>query len=183
MNTNIQYWDSFLTPEEALILYKLDEYPWEFSGSSNGTAKSVGDYSRIFWYKDLSTFKDLEVLLKTKMETYLNKDIKSLNLYSNGQAHGQCGTLHADFFQPENITPNDGDHFSLVIYIHKNWLPIYGGHIIFTDVEQKNVIASIFPKSNSAVLFNSTVPHAALEPTVYCKEQRVSIAYKFKVLR
>jgi hypothetical protein len=178
MTINIQHWDTFFTEEESSLLNKLDDYTWEFTGSSREEM-----LARTFWCKRLDDYRELHDCLNAKMSAHFNRPIKSLRLYANGQAHGQCGTLHSDFYDgmEKPVTVSD-NYYSLVIYTHKEWLPIYGGHIIFVDDTKENVIASIFPKTNSAVLFNAALFHAGLEPTVFCKKQRESIAYKFQVL-
>ena len=70
---------------------------------------------------------------------------------------------------------------SIVYFLHKNWKPEYGGHLVFID-DNGNYIDSIWPETNSAVFFNSNIKHCALEPTIHCKSQRVSVAYKCNVL-
>ena len=119
---------------------------------------------------------NVEPLFKNKVEKFLQKNIASDRLYANGQAHGQTAGIHRD------MDPSDGDFwYSLVYYAHLNWKPQYGGHLIFVDDDEKEVTNSFFPKFNSAVMFKCKYKHMALEPTVYCKEQRMSVAYKFKV--
>ena len=129
---------------------------------------------RSFWYKELKNTL-IEDLFVEKIETILNAKIKTTRIYGNGQSHGQTAWVHVD--------DNDNDNIcgSVVYYPHKNWMPHLGGHLIF--VENDEVVASVFPKSNYAVMFNSAMPHCALEPTVYCLDMRISVAFKFKVVK
>jgi SM-20-related protein len=110
------------------------------------------------------------------MESFLNKRIETLRIYANGNTCGQSGITHSDVSRD---TP--GEYYSLVYYMHEDWKPEYGGHLIIMDMNGK-ILENIFPKSNSAVLFNSKMPHCPLQPTVHCHKMRISIAYKFRVI-
>ncbi len=96
-----------------------------------------------------------------------------LKLYTNGQAHGQCGFWHRDV--PEDMV---GD-FKTFVYFPKPWRPEYGGHLI---VKENAEYISVLPEFNMGVLINSKDLHMGLEPTTFCKTQRESIACKFKVI-
>ena len=99
-----------------------------------------------------------------------NKQIEVYRLYANGQSHGQCGQFHQDI---------PGCDYSLVYYLHEDWQPEYGGHLM---IKNGDGIESYWPESNSAILFNSKLWHCPLEPTIYCRTQRLSIAFKFRIL-
>lgn len=143
---------------------------WELEGASN---KYIDSY-HYFWFKDLIDHKGLTYLFKDKVEKFLNTKIEVNRFYGNGQAHGQCGLFHTD------VEPTDVGVFgSLVYYIHEDWIPEYGGHLL---IKGNDEIVSVLPETNSAVLFNSKIEHCPLEPTVYCRTQRVSLAFKFKIL-
>jgi len=163
--------ENFLTENEFNIVEKqFEEYNWFLLGGEL-ELRNKGIPIRSFWYKELEG-SEIESLFKTKIESLLNVKIKTERFYGNGQSHGQCGFVHED---------NNEYGGSLVFYLHKNWLPYHGGHLVFCD--GPNVTKSIFPKTNSAVMFNSQMSHVALEPTTYCLDMRVSIAYKFKVIK
>lgn len=130
--------------------------------------------NRMFWSKQLFDHKGLSWVFKNKIETFLSRQIEMTRFYANGQAHGQCGLFHTD------VQPHiQGQYGSLVYYIHDDWLPEYGGHLLIKEEEE---ILSVLPETNSAVLFDSRKQHCALEPTIYCRTQRVSLAFKFKIL-
>ena len=177
MNT-IYQWDELLTSEEVSFLdSQVSVGKWEFVAG-----EKITDYPvRTFWYMELSDNPAVVELFKTKVENFLGKKVKTIRLYANGQAHGQSALVHTDM-NPEA----SGEWGSLVYYSHKGWRPEYGGHLVIIDEntitdDMPKVVASIFPKTNSAVMFNSKMYHIALEPTVYCRQQRMSIAYKFKI--
>ena len=169
--------DSFLNEEEIIKVDKeYQRYGWELCGGEHSFVFDVP--LRVFSHKPLAQNEYLMDLFKSKVENILKCEVIPGRLYGNAQAHSQSAWVHTDDSEDDG-----GEYGSMVYYIHKEWKPFYGGHLIFVDDEKNptNVIKSIFPKSNSAVIFHSELAHMALEPTVYCKGHRESIAFKFKV--
>jgi|LakMenEpi13Jul12_1017406.scaffolds.fasta_scaffold00044_8 Rps23 Pro-64 3,4-dihydroxylase Tpa1-like proline 4-hydroxylase len=169
---NIFVDEEFFSQEEMVLLdEEFKKYNWELVGSSVPEIPEPTYH----WDKTLPS-EIIENLFKSKIQKFLNKQIETIKIYANGNTHGQCGHPHVDVL--ENA---EGEYYTLVYYYHKNWKPEYGGHLILMEYGGK-IIENIFPKSNSAVLFDSKMPHCPLEPTVHCKSMRISIAYKFRVL-
>ncbi len=169
--------DNFLDDSEIKGFDHFKEhYEWRFINSSY-------DDSKIFWKKDLwgeklGKCKIIEKTFKQKVETFLNIKVETVELFMNGQAHGQCGSFHSD--ELPGFDPNS-DYITLVYYANRNWLPEYGG---FTLVEDKFFnLHIVYPKPNSVVIFNSRSPHVGLEPTSHCKTQRETLAHKMKILK
>lgn len=168
----IYYDEEFLTKEEIeKVEEEFKKFNWElvastFEGDENATKH---------WDKRLRS-NVINDIFKNKIQSFLRKQIETLVIYANGNTHGQCGKTHSD--APKEF---EGDYYTLVYYFHKNWIPEYGGHLIIMDFDGK-IIENIFPKSNSAVLFDSKLPHCPLEPTIHCKDMRISIAYKFRII-
>lgn len=159
-------WKNYLTADERNgIVTECDKYHWSLQGWSQLTEET-----RFFWMKDLIKSIRSKNLFKYKIEDYLTKEIEIIRIYANGQSHGQCGMFHQD-------TP--GCDCTLVYYLHENWKPEYGGHLM---IKNGGNIESYWPESNSAILFRSDLWHCPLEPTVFCKTQRESIAVKFRIL-
>jgi hypothetical protein len=130
--------------------------------------------NRMFWSKQLIEHKGLVWLFKDKIEKFITKPIEVTRFYANGQAHGQCGLFHSDVQAFEQ-----GEYGSLVYFIHDDWNPEYGGHLL---IKEDDELISVLPETNSAVLFDSKKYHCALEPTIYCRTQRISLAFKFRIL-
>jgi|688.fasta_scaffold798799_2 Rps23 Pro-64 3,4-dihydroxylase Tpa1-like proline 4-hydroxylase len=159
-------WKNFLTDDERNgLIMECNKYNWSLEGYSQSTPET-----RTFWFKDLMKSIRIKNLFSYKIEEFLAKKIEISRVYANGQAHGQCGMFHQDI---------PGCEYSLVYYIHENWKPEYGGHLMIKNGDN---IESYWPESNSAILFRSDLWHCPLEPTVYCKTQRESIAFKFSLL-
>jgi len=173
----IYYWDDFLTQNEYEMVWKeFDKFKWELQGHA-ATNDEGFNTERMFWYKDLAGAGFIHQIFKIKTELFLNNKIITQRLYGNGQAHGQSAWIHKDV----QDTIKTGNWGSIVYYLHKNWKPHYGGNLNIIDETETKVTNTFFPKTNSAILFNSRIKHCALEPSVYCRDQRISIAFKFKI--
>jgi Rps23 Pro-64 3,4-dihydroxylase Tpa1-like proline 4-hydroxylase len=177
MLEGINQWDSFFSKEEYDNVDKeLLNHEWVFGASPNNNLLK-GNKVRQFWYKNLMEAEYIKELFKFRTEDYLNAKVETMRLYANGQSHGMAGHIHTD------VPPDEpGICGSIVYFFQADWKPEYGGHLIFLSPEDPNrVMLSIFPRSNSAVIFNSKLSHMAFDPSVYCTNQRISIAYKFRV--
>jgi Rps23 Pro-64 3,4-dihydroxylase Tpa1-like proline 4-hydroxylase len=91
-------------------------------------------------------------------------------VYANGQTYGLSGSIHQD---AEGVEP--GQYYTLLYYANNEWRPEWGGHTIFTTEQG---IVTRYPTPNSMVFFDSTIPHAGMEPTRHCPELRVTVAFK-----
>ena len=167
--------DSLLTADEYNnVCSEFKKYQWFFRAGELDSGVPV----RTFWQKPLEKSEYILNLFKNKIQNILGVEIEIGRIYGNGQAHGQSAWVHTD------DSKEDGSVYgSLVYYITPEWKPYYGGHLIFVDSVDNplEVLKSVFPKTNSAIMFNSKMPHMALEPTVYCLQQRESIAVKFRI--
>ena len=185
--------DNFLTEQEVVAFdHFCGHYIWKLNGFSHSKDK-------LFWKKDLwgydpdlgkcepnlwgsdSNFgkcEPIEQTFRTKIETLLNIKIETDRLYLNGQAHGQCGSIHTDLLEDHDPECN---YMTAVYYVNKTWSPELGGFTVIVDNSDNMHI--VYPKPNSIVIFNSGFAHVGLEPTMHCKDQRVTLAHKFKVLK
>jgi hypothetical protein len=173
---NVNILDNFLNMEEHNIVCSEFELIGFHTGAGEVSLRNKGIPIRGFLYKELIEVDTLRNIFQSKIEYILNKKIEVLRCYGNGQSHSQTGWIHND-------DSSEDLHGSIVYYPNLNWLPIFGGNLIFVNEQENDVIHSIYPKGNRAVLFNSKMKHYATDPTAYCLDLRVSIALKFKVLK
>jgi Rps23 Pro-64 3,4-dihydroxylase Tpa1-like proline 4-hydroxylase len=169
--------DNFLDDAEIQGFdHFCEHYVWEFGAYSYDT-------SRVFWIKDLWQSKwgqceSIEQTFRTKLETLFGVKLITERMYLNGQAHGQCGSIHSDVTEESDA---NSDYITLVYYVNKQWSPEYGGFTVVIDHLDNMHIN--YPKPNSVVIFNSRLPHVGLEPTSHCTTQRVTMAHKFKIVK
>jgi hypothetical protein len=158
--------NNFFTDEDLdLLTSEIEKGSWVLSGNSIELSNNP-----TFWYKNIIDTNISNLFLNT-IQGDIKHNINIRRLYVNGQAHGQCGYWHTD------VNPGSINCFT-VVYFNKKWLPEYGGHLLI----RTSPITSIIPEYNKAVLFDSTLEHMGLEPTMHCKTQRESIACKFTVI-
>jgi hypothetical protein len=162
----IEIIDNFFTADDLNVLIsEVEKGQWQLHGSS-----VKKPYNPVFWFKDIIDTKATS-LFAASIQRGIGHKIIIDRLYVNGQAHGQCGDWHTD------VEPKSLNCFTIV-YFFKKWQPEYGGHLLI----KTDPVTSILPEYNKAVLFDSTIEHMGMEPTVHCKTQRESIACKFRVL-
>jgi Rps23 Pro-64 3,4-dihydroxylase Tpa1-like proline 4-hydroxylase len=137
---------------------------WSFSGRSNN------DSAPSFWYYEMYDLEEIKSLFISRIES-IGFNIKKVNaLYANGQSHGQCGNYHQDSKIPGNLT--------LLYYANDIWHPAWGGATVFLN-ERKEPAESSYPAFNKAIIFDSEIFHAGLEPTSLFKGLRITVAFKF----
>jgi hypothetical protein len=164
----IEIIDNFFNTQELdTLLREVEKNQWKIGAQPK--QKTTGILPA-FWFKDLYSPEVLK-LFTNKIESGIGRKIVINKLYANGQAHGQCSFWHTD------VDEGSINCFT-VIYFLKEWLPEYGGHLLLKT--EKTI--SIIPEFNKAVLFDSTIEHMGMDPTMHCKTQRESIACKFKVI-
>jgi hypothetical protein len=169
--------DNFLSQKEIPAFdHFCGHYVWELNAVSYKADKLF--WKKDFWESDLGKCEPIERTFKTKIESLFNIKIETERLYLNGQAHGQCGSIHSDLL--EDSDP-ECDYMTAVYYVNKIWSPELGGFTVIIDKSDNMHI--VYPKPNSIVIFNSGFAHVGLEPTIHCKDQRVTLAHKFKVLK
>jgi Rps23 Pro-64 3,4-dihydroxylase Tpa1-like proline 4-hydroxylase len=117
----------------------------------------------------------MELTFRTIAENALGIKLETQRLYFNGQSHGQCGNMHQDTWGDD-----DNEYITMVYYVNETWKPEWGG---FTLIMQDSNVHVVYPKPNSAVIFNSRLYHVGLEPTIHCTGMRITLAQKFKIVR
>jgi len=142
---------------------------WQFIGQSNISQNNFN-----FWYMDLMDDTFFTELFPSKIELITGKKFELLRVYANGQTYGLPGQLHKDI--DVNYSPELYQTF--VYYVNPIWDINWGGatHVIKTD----NSFDTVFPVPNDGIMFNSTLPHVGSEPTRYCPDLRVTVAFKLK---
>lgn len=131
-----------------------------------------------FWHKPLDG-EPVDELFKKRITNVLKLSdqslIKTLSIYLNGQGHSQCGDWHIDSRETEGQYK-----LSLIYFFDETWQPEYGGHLLVKNPNTSK-ISSYLPEFNMGVIIDSTWWHVGLEPTIHCKTQRVSLAWKFQI--
>jgi Rps23 Pro-64 3,4-dihydroxylase Tpa1-like proline 4-hydroxylase len=168
---DIKLYNDFLNLEQwqYAVQQTVQGRTWEFSGFSN-TDKTEPK----FWYMDLDNDSFFVDTMFSKICDVTGKKFALERVYANGQTHGLSGNLHQD-----QIGGN-GEYHTFLYYPGPFWNPTWGGYTVFHNPVD-DTIYSQYPTPNSAVLFNSEILHAGLEPTRHCTDLRVTIAFKMRL--
>lgn len=166
--------NNFLTQQQIRELNNIaDSASWKLNGCSTTDVEGLP----LFWNKSLEGLNAHNLFLKKTREVLQLEQgdgIIHRAIYLNGQSHGQCGWWHRD------CDPSDKYYRFSLIYFFSKWPPEYGGHLLVKDPSTERV-RSILPQYNMGVIIDATWQHLGMEPTIHCKTQRVSLAWKFDI--
>lgn len=171
-NFNIKTYDDFLSMEdwEYVVKKTICGNEWSFRGGNpNYKLWTMGLENDDFFSEHMFS------LIKK-----INPNFRLRMVYANGQTHGICGDLHRDVDGPKALTANR--YYTFIYYANFDWLPQFGGSTIFSSDDSGTEVYTHYPKPNSAVLFDSTILHAGLQPTSFFNGLRVTIAFKLKLI-
>jgi hypothetical protein len=142
---------------------------WKLSGYSNA---NTSEYK--FWYMDLNEDNFFTNEFMEIIQFHTHKRFELLNVYANGQTYGLPGNLHKDYMEP--YTPELYKTF--IYYVNPVWEASWNGTTVILNDD--NTADTIFPSKNAGLMFNSNLSHVGNEPSRYCPEMRVTVAFKLK---
>lgn len=171
MIESLQRFGAVYTQDEhqTVIAKTLKADRWQFAGYSN-----TPDSTK-FWFLDLGDDPFFTELSLQRIQDLSGLQFSLDRVYANGQTHGLSGDLHQD------VIGGDDSYRTFLYYPGPVWQPEWGGATIFYD-KTLGTIFSNYPQPNTGILFNSNIFHQGQEPTRQCKELRVTVAWKLKVV-
>lgn len=161
----MQIFKDVLTKEEHEYVIKntIQSDRWAFGQRSDGSKPD--NYA--FWSLDLNEDVFFKEVFFEKIKKLTGKDFDIERIYANGQTYGLPGSFHVDSRNPKGRT--------FLYYANPEWNADWGGETIF--IENKTPIV-VFPKPNSAVLFDANMVHMGKDPTRKTNLLRVTVAFK-----
>jgi hypothetical protein len=127
----------------------------------------VEDGAKI-WKTDMTANRWSDVLLQDIIDRLeeidpetVNYNFKSLYVYGGARTQGLDGNIHIDK-EFEFNEHNDG-YMTIVYFPQNEWEPEWGGELQFFD-RTGNVLATYYPEPNTAIVFDSNIPHRGLAP-------------------
>lgn len=161
--------DNWLSEEQAEEVFVKTRYAKGWHLGQRGASGGLG-----FWTLDLDDDELFTDTLLKQIEKDSDKKFELQRVYATGQAYGQCGTLK----QMEDISA--GEYVTVIYFANKIWNPVWGGNSAWFDKDGLE-IRQQYPTPNTAVMFDSTILHAPIEPTRHCVELRVTVVWNLKV--
>lgn len=115
----------------------------------------------------------LKIAWNSIKEKYSLEDMKLLRCYINAHTYGVDGYTHKDSFRD--------DEWTIVIYLVDKWNVDWAGETII--LEDDEIVKSVIPKRNRAVIFPGKNMHAARAVSRMCYDLRRTLMFKFRAKR
>jgi Rps23 Pro-64 3,4-dihydroxylase Tpa1-like proline 4-hydroxylase len=158
----------------------------EFGSRSNSMTDPHGHWSRKFIAAGNHNLADLSSMLSETDEfTPLEEAWKWLRTsgltgsvlircYLNGYTYGTDGYFHTDSHR--------ADEHTVIVYMNEDWEPDWAGETVFLD-DDGDIIKSVLPRRNRAVIFPSNVLHAGRSVSRKCTVLRETMIFKTRKKR
>lgn len=162
----------------------LDKDIWQFGIADATYAWDVED-PRPKWWCDLVKNRWHETLMQNIVDqlelmdpNVKNYVFKLINCQGGGRTLGLDGSIHVD--HDFEFTQEGYGFMTFCYFPHKEWDAEWGGELQFFN-EKGEIIAAYLPMPNTAVVFDSNIPHRGLAPTKECPVLRKFISLKLQV--
>lgn len=106
-------------------------------------------------------------------DTQLANDVL-IRCYLNGYTYGTDSYFHFDSQRP--------DEHTTIVYMNDYWDPDWAGETVFLDVHDE-ILKSVLPKANRAIIFPANVKHAARGVSRQCPVLRKTLIFKTRKRR
>jgi len=186
MSRDIVVVDNFLPREtfENLARFISNE-PMIYGSRSNFRTDPHGHWSRNFVTAGRLNLADVSGDLEYEEAAPLNSAWKFLRdtrlendllirCYLNGYTYGTDGYFHTDSERP--------DEHTTIVYMNDYWEPDWAGETVFLD-EEGEIVKSVLPKTNRAVIFPSDIQHAGRSVSRKCMVLRKALIFKSRKRR
>ncbi len=127
-----------------------------------------------FWHMDLTRNPHADALwqvLKASCEQTVGHTLRVARQYANGHTFGQGGQPHID-------DKREGC-YTLLYYPMLQWPANWEGETVFFKLSG-DLIVSVQPQPNRAVLFDARIIHVGRAPSRSCPALRVTLAFKLE---
>jgi len=181
-NSEIYLLEDVVSPDTFVnVSADLDGDVWKYGVMTPYIGAEIEDDTK-FWYCDMLKnrwqeliFRDIILKLETVHPHTSQYQFKSMDVKAGGKTAGMNGDVHIDRTFNFNV---EGDGYMTFCYFpNREWKDEWGGELVFYDAEG-DVIASILPKPNTCVVFDSNIPHQGFGPNAGCDVLRKFISYK-----
>lgn len=183
----IQVLDDFLPAAGYYELADLmSKEPLVYGSRSNSRTDPHGHWSRGFVDGGLMNLADLSSDLGREdrlaplaraweflRDTHFANDVL-IRCYLNGYTYGTDSYFHFDSQRP--------DEHTTVVYMNDYWEPDWAGETVFLDGHGE-IVKSVLPKTNRAVIFPSNVKHAGRGVSRKCPVLRKTLIFKTRKRR
>jgi hypothetical protein len=139
---------------------------WNINFAKGGGSANLADISYTLPDK-------MQKMWKSIQEKYSLEDMKLLRCYINAHTYGVEGYTHRD--------SSRDDEWTIVIYLIDDWKLDWAGETIV--IEDNDIVKSVIPKRNRALIFPGNHFHAARAVSRICYGLRRTLMFKFRARR
>jgi Rps23 Pro-64 3,4-dihydroxylase Tpa1-like proline 4-hydroxylase len=139
---------------------------WNINFAKGGGAANLADVTYMLNEKLFNTWKSVK-------QKYGLEDMKLLRCYINAHTYGVEGYTHKD--------SSRDDEWTVVLYLIDDWKVDWAGETIV--VEDGEIVKSVIPKRNRALIFPGNHIHAARAVSRICYGLRRTLMFKFRAPR
>jgi len=187
MNDDILVVDDVLPPDAYDNLARLvASEPMAYGSLSNARTDPHGHWTRKFAAAGRHNLADVSFLLEENpafdalnvawnmLRDARLKESVLIRCYLNGYTYGTDGYFHVD--------SERADERTAIIYMNDKWEPDWAGETAFLDTRGE-IVKSVLPKKNRAVIFPSHLRHAGRGVSRKCTVLRQTLIYKARTKR
>lgn len=176
--------DNVLTDEMAKELLKfhlLSGWRWGFQSTSDPMVDKIPHFSivhggvipnRDVYYNCECELPKLILDSWNSVKHHFEPDDILVRCYANLITVGIDQRMHID--DPIKTSK------TMVLYLNEAWNVDWGGDTTFWDREHREIIKSILPKFNTAVIFPGNTWHGVRPVSIFCREPRITLMFKTK---
>jgi hypothetical protein len=117
--------------------------------------------------------KEFKIVWENLNKEFFKGQALLTRCYANRHTFGIEGYIHTD-------TERQQDH-TVVVYLNEIWDPNWGGETSFYSKDKKEILKSVIPHYNRAVVFPGNIPHCARGVTRICPKVRTTLMFKCTV--
>lgn len=183
-----QIYDDFFPADIHAGIHELmRRQTWQFGWKSNPKTDSYKYFHAHFAgfrkIEDAAVYDCTQELEETHRFLYVMwKTIKHrlaivepvVRCYANATPFGSEGQVHTDSRKTSSRT--------FIYYPSLHWHVNWAGETVFTNAEQSDIVASVYPKPNRLISFPGYVPHIARAVSRTCPDLRVVLVWKSEEL-
>ena len=187
MSAQIGVIDDFLPPD---VYERLERFiaaePLVFGARSNFKTDPHGHWNRQFVNVSRHNLADITPALEAnataepiasvwrRLRDADLTDAALIRCYLNGYTFGTDGYFHTD--------SDRGDESTVILYVNERWEPDWAGETVFLGADG-DIVKSVLPKRNRAVVFPANVPHAGRGVSRKCMILRQTLIFKTRSRR
>ena len=172
--------DNFLPwHEREMIYYQCLNAPFSFkqSGSETSSIKG-GRFSSHFDPEDTRGYFIIDKVQK-ELDALSEHEYCIAKMYVNLYTPFTPTCIHDDVsVTMSKESPKMEDYLTAIYFANVEWLPQYGGELLFYNEDAREVIQGVTNVPSRLVIFDSRIPHCPKAPNVESPHPRINITFK-----